>query len=563
MQLISSADDALFLQFQQDVSDIALPERFTFPFCYEPHQLAKIAATELQNHITNINDANFEFDLGDNPTGIDKMFGVLVVKDKEGNLGYLVGFSGKIGDKTHYPFFVPPIFDTLAQEGFFKLGEKEIKKVNLTVDELLADPALLTLRQQLVAYEKQAEKELNEAKEAQKQGKAARAEKRIFAETISDEDERNQLLWSLDKQSFDERTAFKHNKNRWRALIEQTQKDLAEKESPINQLKEKRKKMSFDLQHRLFESYTFLNIDKKIKTVADIFSIAENGWPPSGAGECAAPKLLQYAFANGYFPVALAEFWWGVSPASEIRKHGYFYPACKSKCLPILTHMLDGMTIDTDPTTISKAANDDLEICYEDDDLVVINKPQELLSVPGTKIDDSVYLRMKNKYPEATGPLIVHRLDQSTSGLMIIPKKLKVYHHLQRQFFKKTIKKRYVALLDGIVSKKGGKIDLPIRVDLDNRPRQLVCYEHGKPALTKWELVEYHDNKTRVNFYPISGRTHQLRVHAAHLLGLNTPIVGDDLYGTRNQRLCLHAEEISFVHPTKRKRMTIMKKADF
>lgn len=552
MQLISSAEDAFFIQFQQEVSAISLPERFTFPFSYEPHQIAKIAAIELQNYIAKAE--NIES---------DKMFGVLVVKDKHQQLGYLAAFSGNGSDSSSRPFFVPPIVDILDKSGFFKLGVQEINKINEKVDELSSDASFIALQQQLVAYESQAENEINEAKNAQKKGKIERDAQRLLAEDIKDENERTQLLTKINNQSASQSAFLKDIKNRWRAQIEQTKNELAEIEIPINALKEQRKRMSFDLQNRLFEHYSFLNCHKKTKSVAEIFSTEENGLPPAGAGDCAAPKLLQYAFANDYLPIALAEFWWGASPVSEIRKHGNYYPACKNKCLPILTHMLEGMSIDADPTTAQNSVNDDLEVCFEDDDLLVIIKPHGLLSVPGSIIEDSVFSRMKHKYPDATGPLIVHRLDQATSGLMIIPKKLDAYHHLQQQFLAKTIKKRYVALLDGEITSKRGEINLPLRVDLDNRPQQLVCYEYGKPALTNWEVVAYQNGKTRVNFYPISGRTHQLRVHASHHLGLNTPIVGDELYGARKDRLYLHAEEITFIHPTKRIQMKIIKEADF
>lgn len=552
MQLFSSAEDVFFIQFQQDVSSISLPEKFTFPFNYEPHQIAKIAAIELQNYIAQAE--NLE---------IDKMFGVLVVKDKLQRLGYLAAFSGNGTDSSNHPFFVPPIVDILDQSGFFKLGEQEINIINEKVNKLQSDARYKELQQQLVTYESQAEYEINEAKDAQKQGKVERDIQRKLAETIIDENERNQLLSKLNHQSASQSTFLKDTKNKWRFLIEQTKKEISNLEIPINTLKEQRKKVSFDLQNRLFEHYIFLNALKKTKSIAEIFSTVEHGLPPSGAGDCAAPKLLQYAFENDYIPIALAEFWWGASPVSEIRKHGHYYPACKNKCFPILTFMLEGMNVDADPTLIQNTVFDDLEICYEDEYLLVINKPQGLLSVPGSKIDNSVYTIMKKKYPNATGPLIVHRLDQATSGVMLIPKTMEVYHHLQQQFLAKTIKKRYVALLEGEIIGKSGEINLPLRVDLDNRPQQLVCYEYGKPSLTLWEVIDYQKDRTRVNFYPISGRTHQLRVHASHSFGLNAPIVGDELYGTRKERLYLHAEEIVFIHPIKGELMKVVKKADF
>jgi tRNA pseudouridine32 synthase / 23S rRNA pseudouridine746 synthase len=267
----------------------------------------------------------------------------------------------------------------------------------------------------------------------------------------------------------------------------------------------------------------------------------------------------------------MAEFWWGQSPSSEIRKQGHFYPACKSKCEPILGHMLQGIDMGVNPMNINPAEGKDLTIMYEDDYLVVVNKPADFLSVPGKRVDDSVFTRMKNKYPEATGPMVVHRLDMSTSGLLLIAKTKEVHQHLQNQFLKRKIKKRYVALLAGTMMHEEhlealnteGFIDLPIRVDLDDRPRQLVCYEHGRFAQTKWQLIEHLENQTRVHFYPLTGRTHQLRVHAAHPKGLNMPIVGDDLYGKRADRLYLHAEYLEFTHPISEEVIQVEAKADF
>ena len=219
--------------------------------------------------------------------------------------------------------------------------------------------------------------------------------------------------------------------------------------------------------------------------------------------------------------------------------------------------------MDDNPFQTNTAKGKELEIIFEDEHLVVVNKPAEFLSVPGKRVTDSVYTRMKNQYPDATGPLVVHRLDMSTSGLLLVAKSSEIHKKLQSQFIKRQIKKRYVALLNGLITDEEGFIDLPLRVDLDNRPNQLVCYEYGKSAQTKWEVIKRYDGKTVVYFYPITGRTHQLRVHAAHPLGLNTPIVGDDLYGTKANRLHLHAESITFQHPITKELMTIAVDADF
>jgi tRNA pseudouridine32 synthase/23S rRNA pseudouridine746 synthase len=279
-----------------------------------------------------------------------------------------------------------------------------------------------------------------------------------------------------------------------------------------------------------------------------IFSVTVFQTPPAGAGECAAPKLLQYAFLHQLQPICMAEFWWGKSPNSEVRLHEQFYPACRGKCEPILAHMLEGISLEKNPM-LEQATVKKIPIIYEDDYLLLVNKPPDFLSVPGKELKDSVYERIRLQYPTASGPLLVHRLDMSTSGLLLIAKSEEIYKHLQSQFIRRVVKKSYSALLNGIVDETEGAISLPLRVDLEDRPKQLVCYEHGKNAFTKYKILAYENGKTRVQFFPITGRTHQLRVHAAHQLGLNCPIVGDDLYGTKGERLCLHAQWIQFKHP--------------
>src|SRR5690606_15449456 len=313
------------------------------------------------------------------------------------------------------------------------------------------------------------------------------------------------------------------------------------KQQEIEDLKNTRKLKSAALQQRLFEQYQFLNARGETKSVLAIFAESKQPIPPAGAGECAAPKLLQYAFQHKLQPICMAEFWWGVSPASEVRKHKNFYPACKSKCEPILSHMLKGLHVAPDPMRINPARGRTFDIIHEDDDIIVINKPAEFLSVPGIHVTDSVYTRILAQYPEISGPVIIHRLDMSTSGLLILAKHKTAHQCIQKQFIQHTVVKRYTAILDGILPQQNGIIDLPLRVDLDDRPRQVVCYQYGKPAKTKFDVLGYEDGYTRIHLFPLTGRTHQLRVHAAHHQGLHIPILGDDLYGRRADRLHLHA----------------------
>lgn len=544
---------AYFIAFQQDISGISLPEKFTFPFYYEPHELSIIATKALQHYLVTQTDFKHNFGLNDTQDGlaIGKMFGVLVVQNTEGRLGYLWAFSGKLAERNHHPFFVPTVFDMLEEKSFFKQEEVILNNYNKKIELLENDYAYLKSIQALSQTKTQAEKEIQAQKKTIKIGKKRRAALRQNNPEADVE--------QLNKESQEEGILLKKMTLYWNHHITAAEETVAEFTATINQLKEERRKKSAQLQQQLFEQYAFLNQYQELKSLGEIF----NGNPPAGAGECAAPKLLHYAFQNDLKPIAMAEFWWGQSPKSEVRKHQQFYPACTGKCEPILRHMLKDIPLEDNPFKNNPAEGKTLEIVYEDDYLTVVNKPAEFLSVPGKDITDSVSSRVKMLYPNASGPLVVHRLDMSTSGLLLIAKSATVYKNLQAQFIQRKVKKRYVALLDGNVNESKGVIDLPLRVDLDNRPNQIVCFDYGKPAKTEWEVLEKRGNQTLVHFYPITGRTHQLRVHAAHQLGLNTPIVGDDLYGTKANRLHLHAESITFNHPVSKESITVTVAADF
>ena len=258
----------------------------------------------------------------------------------------------------------------------------------------------------------------------------------------------------------------------------------------------------------------------------------------------------------------MAEFWWGAAPKSEIRQHKQFYPACAGKCKPILAHMLEGMPVDENPFLLPTDERAWIEIIYEDDYFLIVNKPEGLRSVPGVDIEDSVYSRLKSTMHD-TEPLMVHRLDMGTSGLLVVAKIPEIHKQLQKQFLERVVSKRYTALLSKPILEPTGTISLPLTADPFNRPRQLVCMETGKPSVTKWQVIETNATTTKVHFWPLTGRTHQLRMHSAHELGLNAPIVGDDLYGTAGDRLYLHAAYLSFVHPITKERMTFEVAEDF
>ena len=448
--------------------NLPLPQLFTYPFHYTPHPLCVKAAEEVQQYLQTRTDWHEELQQG-------KMFGVLVVKTPTGEVGYLAAFSGNLAGSNHHDYFVPPVYDLLNPDGYFKEEEARISAINVMLNHT---------------------------------------------------NDNNQEI--------------------------------------IEALKEERKQRSIALQQWIFEQFRLRNARGEEQDIYSIFTQTAHRNPPAGTGECAAPKLLQYAYLNNLQPLAMAEFWWGDSPKGEIRRHGHYYPACRHKCEPILNFMLQGLEVEPNPLLTSNTDATQLETVYEDDYLLVVNKPAGMLSVPGKTGQASVLTLLQERYPDATGPILVHRLDMATSGLLLAAKDKDTHALLQKQFEGRTVKKRYIALLEGIPqAEPKGFIRLPLRPDFDNRPLQMVCYEYGKPAVTRYEIMDTENNYTRMAFYPETGRTHQLRVHAAHPEGLNCPIVGDPLYGQPADRLYLHAERLEFRHPVTGQRLQIQKEAPF
>ena len=464
-------------------TDIQPPQRFTYPFCYEPHPLCQLAAREVQQYIAEHEEIREDADRG-------KMFGVLVVKHESG-LAYLAAYSGLLAARNDWPFFVPPVYDAQQPDGHFKTTEREISRVS-----------------------------------------------------------RESSSSSQSKQ------------------------------------------MSQELQTWLFHQYQLLNARGEVKDLVDIWQSYYSRpklrqkfpLPPGGTGDCCAPKLLQYAYQQGLTPVCMAEFWWGQPNKQELRQHLNYYPACRGKCKPILTWMMQGLDVDPDPQ-LQGFAHLELETVYEDDAIVVVDKPSGMLSVPGRIGDYSVETVMQERYPDSK---VAHRLDMATSGLLIVAKSMEAYRSLQEQFIKHQVKKKYVAMLEAAddsgfsrtirksLCKSAaikGTISLPLRPDPMNRPRQLVDMEHGKRAVTDYEILTPHFspltshpsplNSFLVALYPQTGRTHQLRIHCAHPDGLGCPIVGDELYGTKGERLMLHAAEIWFTHPVTQKSMHLKSEAPF
>jgi len=568
-----------FTSFKGNIESYALPERFTFPFCYEPHPLCLLAAEQLQQQLSNNAYYQKEFAL----TG--KMFGVILVENTKGEVGYLSAFSGKLNshENSHQKRinFVPPVFDVDAQTDFFHEESNIINRLNSELDKLLANPLLDEYQKTLELKLSQQNEQLDQHRNKMAFNRRIRKEKRSHAKGSLDGDDLAQRLKQLAQESIDDKNQLRDLKEYWHDLISQVQQKLNSLTVEIDGVKKTRKQLSTKLQKKLFKQYRLLNSAGVEKDLIELFQNAPYPMPPAGTGDCAAPKLLQYAFKKNLKPLAIAEFWWGQAPKSEIRQHKNFYGACSGKCQPILVHMLDGMVIDDNPLLVNPAEGKALEIMYQDDDIVVVNKPSEFLSVPGKNIEDSVYLRIKQQFPQATGSYIVHRLDMSTSGVMVLALTKRAQKNIQQQFVNRTIKKRYVAILEGKVEgdigkaqmKNQGEINLPLRGDFEDRPKQLVCFDHGKKSKTQWEVIETIEGKSKLHLYPETGRTHQLRVHCAHPQGLNMPILGDDLYGSNNyssntgnkkpQRLHLHAEMLTLSHPVTKEVMTFQIDPEF
>lgn len=554
-----------FHYFQTSIEGVELHDMFQFPFYYEPHPIAVIAVRELQDYLNTQNE--WKHDFGEESTSdnyvVGKMFGVLVVKNQHGEIGYLCAVSGKLAGHNKHEKFVPPVFDILEDDGFFRKGELVISEINQRIAVMENHTDYQNAIAELDEAKQKSIDELANFKQYQSTQKQTRHAKRNELLTILDGRPLQEALRALDQESISEHYHLKQLKKKWKEKLDELEKNLNSLQDAINELKEERKNKSSALQDLIFDQFHFVNRKLEKRSVGDIFKHTKDGKPVAGAGECAAPKLFQYAFLNQMEPIALAEFWWGNSPKTEIRIQGQFYPACRGKCEPILGYMLQGMNVEENPLLKNPADGKNLSIVWEDPHIVIINKPHEFLSVPGKQIEDSVLTRLKSLYPQNPELMVVHRLDMSTSGILVAAKSMDVYKSLQEQFTNRQIKKRYVAVLNGLVTNDAGWIDLPIRVDLDDRPRQMVCFENGKQAQTRWKVLDRNEGLTRVHFFPVTGRTHQLRVHAAHLNGLNCPIVGDDLYGKRSTRLHLHAERIEFIHPVSQKKIEVEIPAEF
>lgn len=601
-------------------TDIHPPRQFTYPFCYEPHPLCIAAAKEVQRYIE-------ESGVWKDEKGPGKMFGVLCVREKikgkseksegEGvdereHIGFLAAYSGLLAGRNDWGYFVPPVFDAQLPDGHFKTEERAISALNKEIDALQKSDIYLAQRSEYEDAKLHIEQSIEQMRcrvaEAKRQRDARRHEAEQGGKPLTAEEKAAMVHESQHLKAEQRRL-----KQQCTATLDHLRRPLAEHEARVDALRRQRREMSDALQQWLFSQYRMLNANGEERDLVDIFGETINAMPPAGSGDCCAPKLLQYAYANGLEPVCMAEFWWGDSPKQEIRHHLHYYPACRSKCLPILTHMLRGLDVEPNPLAQPKT-NDVPRIVYEDDTIIVVDKPAGMLSVPGKAVADSdvalngnaahadddvaldveEYVRQyltKNSQLKTQNsqlptpnsqlstlnsqlPKAVHRLDMDTSGLLVLALNDEAYIELQRQFASREVKKRYEAVLDGkpsvlcgapgskwlSVSHDGreGRISLPLIADIMDRPRQRVDFDNGKTALTDYRIERLLPNGgTLVSLYPLTGRTHQLRVHCAHNEGLACPILGDPLYGhgCHTSRMYLHAAMVEFRHPVTGERL--------
>ena len=528
----------VFHKFREDIGGVELPRRFNNPFYYSPHPLCLVAAEEVRAFLSGDDALLAE-------AGKGKMFGVLVVQTPSGETGYLMAFSGLLFGRNVYEGFVPPVYDMQSPQGYFKQEEARISAINATIKNIEQGYEYKSAVEALQALKNEAEKALSETTMLFKANKEERRKKRESGMLSADDEA------LLTKQSQFEKAELKRMRRNWETRIEEKAAVVALFNERIKALGAERRNRSLALQHWLFEQFVVLNANGESRNLLEIFDDKLSALPPAGAGECAAPKLLQYAYRNSLKPLSLAEFWVGESPVGEVRRDGCFYGACKSKCEPILGYMLQGL--DVEESALEKGGDiSSLEIVYEDEFLLVVNKPSGVLSVPGIVGGTSVQQWLREKYSDNT-LLVVHRLDMATSGLLVVAKSMQVYKMMQQLFAGREVEKHYTALLDGVPQNVKGRIELLLAPDYMNRPRQKVDYENGKHAVTDYsvlDVVKYNGKECAlVRFEPVTGRTHQLRVHAASKDGLDCPIVGDALYGKVDKRLMLHAESLKFLHP--------------
>ncbi|MBR5336188.1 MAG: RNA pseudouridine synthase [Bacteroidaceae bacterium] len=525
-------------RYTSDIRNVELPVRFNNPFKYTPHRLCELAAGELRRFV-----AADERLAGEVAKG--KMMGVLVVRDAAGELGYLAAFSGLLGGSNVQRGFVPPVFDFQSPDGYFKREEAGISLINRQITDIKESAEYIAAAEAVDAARRSMDEQLDAMRREMRVAKERRDAVRA-SDALSAADDA-----ALVRESQHLKAELKRLTQRLQQRVELQKERLALLDAHIDALKEERRRRSAALQEWLFDNFIMLNARGESRPLTKIFNDYSGVVPPAGAGECAAPKLLQYAYSHSLQPLCMAEFWLGASPVGEVRRDGCFYGSCKGKCEPILSFMLQGLEVDGF-LCVNASAPCDIKILYEDEWLVVADKPSGVLSVPGKVGGESLQEWLVCHFGRED-ILVAHRLDMSTSGLLVAAKGIEAYKAMQALFARREVTKKYMALLDGVPVNGNGVISLPLSPDYLNRPSQKVDYASGKEAVTEYEVLSVEEYGGRrcalVALYPLTGRTHQLRVHCAHKDGLDIPIVGDELYGKSDRRLMLHAAHLRFVHP--------------
>lgn len=544
-------------------------EGFTNPFRYSPHPMVREAAGLVMERVkAQPEQIRKGFDEG-------KMMGVLVVKlppgitgftdwlDRDRQIGFLAGFSGSVNGTGHIDGFVPPVFDLFAPDGEYRRKEADISALSSRINLLENSPALVRLRNEADEAEQKRDEEIGLMKARMVISKRERDDIRS---ELSDPSRMAELI----RESQFEKAELRRLKIGWDECIAEIRTRLQDLLDEINELKAERSSRSDSLQKWIFEQYIVSNALDEKTSVWKLF-MDQGLVPPGGTGDCAAPKLLEYAYKTGAEPLAMGEFWYGRDSVTAVRCHGHFYPSCTSKCGPLMNFMTKGLREE------SSFQNDrriipDPSIIYKDESITVIEKCSGMPSVPGLDGRRSVLEYLETQHStifDRHRYEAVHRLDMDTSGVMVFARNPEAAINLRRQFEAHTIHKTYVARLCPASADKQTdsckhnvcRIELPLSADYDERPRQKVDFTQGKSAVTEYEVIEtYPDGCTDIIFHPVTGRTHQLRVHSAHSLGLRRPILGDTLYGGAEQdtRLHLHALSITFNHPRTGKELTFI-----
>ena len=569
-----------------------IPAGFNDPFRYSPCPAVARASREIISHIHS--DRTLDGILSEG-----KMLGVLIVeipddKLQDGaeqfreRLAYLAGFSGIAGGKNRLPGFVPPVLDLLEPEGHFKKEEGVISEINVRIRSILESREYLEAAESLSEINGGKASAMASWKEKMAESKQRRRRIRecLRAGVMPDSadtahyteepvHDMEKLQDALIRESQYEKACLKRIAAEYDARLPEARRLMENASGEIRKLRERRKDLSDILQKWIFDNTIVINACGERKSIAAIFS--DRGLvPPAGTGECAAPKLLQYAFLHGLRPLAMGEFWYGRSPDNEVREEGRFYPSCSSKCGPLLGFMMRGIALSTENAERAQAnacrGIGQESIIYEDDSIIVADKPAGMLSVPGNTGQPS-FMELLEKSSadrerrDRSRILPVHRLDMDTSGIIIYAKTEEAQRNLRQQFEARKIQKTYLADLD-IPEKwphregETGTISLPLAPDILDRPRQKADTEKGKRAISEYRILSIRGKRASAELHPLTGRTHQLRVHAAHKHGLGAPVIGDRLYGSAasSGRLHLHAASISFAHPVSGEEMHLESK---